>query len=402
MTWTPLHAQALADVFKALNDHGFRWLVLRNHEGLPQTNRSKDIDIGIEKPMLRRAERVVMEVMKRHGLTRSETTVFEWGRCTSYFGTLPDSPMSIKIDLMNGFSWRGAEIFDTARYLENAVRYGDFLIPHPADDATIMWLKPFLTGGFVKAAYVPGLKAGLRDHPEHMKRTIDTLFRPDLASRAWECLASGQFEALTPLQKTFAWNAWRRNFARRPFQVMGNVFAYVGLELLRRSRRPAATLLAVQVPAQGSDDFVEALCAAVATIQVKDADAIKVRTLGSAAPRSAGGPDRPVATISTPWDYIRQYYHTIRRACVAGRTTILLDHSGDRADSAAGASWVSRALAALAPRPDVVIQVGTPGTHSFGTNGRADKRITLDPAAPLGQMTRRAIEGLIHCSYREF
>lgn len=47
MQWNHKHAVALQSVFEALDEQNIPWMIMRNYEGLPEVNTSKDIDIAI-------------------------------------------------------------------------------------------------------------------------------------------------------------------------------------------------------------------------------------------------------------------------------------------------------------------------------------------------------------------
>src|SRR5690606_23713733 len=177
------------------------------------------------------------QAMLEHGFDRKETTVFQWGRCTSYFGVIEGDAVSLKIDLMDGFSWRGAALFDTARFLSGAIPRDDFLIPDPTDDATIMWLKPMMTGGFVKQAYVAGIAEGISKDPTGFWSNLERLFRRDLAETVWQQLKSGDYEATLYFRKQLSWNAWAREVFSRPVHSLRNAFLYAFYEFRRRARR---------------------------------------------------------------------------------------------------------------------------------------------------------------------
>ena len=346
MTWSKLHGQTLEAVFKALTANGIPWLVLRNHTGLPWRNTSKDIDIGIKQSRLREAEIVVEDVMKIHGFDRKETTVFQWGRCTSYFGVVDETAVSIKIDLMDGFSWRTAGLFDSEWLLARAVQHEDFLIPDPIDDATIMWLKPLMTGGFVKKAYVSGIAAGVTTDPDRFRTNLERLFHRDLADLAWSHLQSGDYEGLTPKAKRLAWNAWIREIAARPLQSARNIFSYVFWELVRRARRPRATFFAVVGPdGSGKTTFITALRERLVTLQFKDPEGVEVTHFRphlfpninqlltrkpeviseSNNPHSAPPAGKVSSFLRIGYyslDYILGYWLKIRRRSIRGRTMI--------------------------------------------------------------------------------
>ena len=54
------------DLFKSLNSKNWRYAVLRNYDGLPKNNSSKDIDIIIDKEKKKILNRFITKIAKKH------------------------------------------------------------------------------------------------------------------------------------------------------------------------------------------------------------------------------------------------------------------------------------------------------------------------------------------------
>lgn len=383
MTWNAVKGNALNAVFRALTKSGIPWLVLRNHEGLPWHNASKDIDLGIELSQLREAEAVVIRAMAAHGFDRKETIVFQCARCTTYLGVIEGNTFSLKIDLVNGFSWRGAALLDTERLLSRAIPKGDFLIPAPTDDATIMWLKPMMMGGFVKQAYTAGIAERVSADPAGFRSNLARLFRRDLANTVWRHLEQGNYEATLPYRKQLSWNSWLREVFARPSHSLRNAFFHTVDELRRRMRRPRASFLAVVGPdGVGKSTFIEHLASGLAELQVKDPDAILVQHFRPHIlpnlnelltgkpevisefnnPHSAEPASFPSSLVRVTYywiDYVFGYWLKLRSRLLRGRTIIFDRYFYDiivdpRRSRLSLPGWISRLYLAVTPKPDFV------------------------------------------------
>ena len=385
MTWTPNQAKALAAVFDTLNQAGIPWLVLRNYQGLPDDNRSKDVDIAVHPRQFGRAERAIDARLRAMGYRRKQLCIMQWGRLISYYADLDGVPTSIKIDLMDGFSWRVAAIFGFEKLAPDMRDLGAIFAPGVVDDAVMLWVKPLMTGGFTKAAYVDRIREVFASHPDEFRRVLHRLFSANLAERAWSHLQAGDFDALLPMKRKLSWNAWWREIRSRPFASVWAASKYVLFELLRRSQRPPASFLAVLGPdGVGKTTFIEALRAGLAELQAKDLDDIIVQHFRprvfpniQALLRRGDGPvdgqtsvpheAPPAGTLSSLvrityyWlDYIWGYWARMRRQSVAGRTVVydryIYDFQVDPKRSRFGLpQWVIKRFVALAPKPDMVI-----------------------------------------------
>ena len=78
MSWGKAQVLALKAAFTALDNTNIDWMVLRNHQGLPNVNRSKDVDIGVEKVNFRRAEKAISDALLRTGFDRVMVQNFQY------------------------------------------------------------------------------------------------------------------------------------------------------------------------------------------------------------------------------------------------------------------------------------------------------------------------------------
>ena len=83
----------LVEEFKKQN---IRYFVLRNYDGLPDENTSKDVDIIIEPGKLKKSREILKNVYKRAGLKRYSETIY--GRVHCMLGMNEDAKFSIHID----------------------------------------------------------------------------------------------------------------------------------------------------------------------------------------------------------------------------------------------------------------------------------------------------------------
>ena len=67
--WSSEHAQILSQLFIEFNRKGISYFVLRNHEGLPEVNYSKDVDIIIQPRKYAKARQILLEIFRRNELS---------------------------------------------------------------------------------------------------------------------------------------------------------------------------------------------------------------------------------------------------------------------------------------------------------------------------------------------
>lgn len=275
--WNERQANALRAVFDALNLSGIQWLVLRNYEGLPDINRSKDIDLGLKKCNLACAEKIVTDTLLHHGFDRLYKEDFQYVRCLTFFNVNDDKLDSIKIDLLDGFVWRGAQIFEFGQLFASRAPYRDFYVPDVVDDGVMLWMKPLLTGGFVKERYASDIKRVSEIYPYQFRERLVCTFGRLLTDEVWPLILNGQLAETITYQKRLAWTAWRRAIFRKPFKTCESCLLHIFSELRRRARRKPATFISIVGPdGVGKTTFILLLQKELSQILVKDSDSIQV------------------------------------------------------------------------------------------------------------------------------
>lgn len=388
MTWTDAHAGALGAAFAALDAAGIDWLVLRNHQGLPQANRSKDVDIGLDKADFSRAKNAIALALKAIGFEKLLVQDFQYVRCLTFFSVDGPVPLSIKIDLLDGFVFRGAQLFHFRELLANARREGGFVIPSTIDDAAMLWIKPLLTGGIVKPKYLPEIRRAAEEDPKGFKAVLDRILTRKWSALAWSRIENDDVPGTIALKSGLRRSCWLRAFHRHRLATLRDAGSHVLFEFARRSRRPPAGFFVVLGPdGVGKTTFIASLRSRLATLQVKDVEDIevghfrphilpninqlltgKVETIGAFNdPHSAPPAGRLSSFLRILYyslDYIFGYALKLRCRLVGGRTMIFDRYFYDfivdpRRSRLSLPSWVPKFLLLLIPKPDLVFVLDT-------------------------------------------
>jgi thymidylate kinase len=448
MSWTETQAAALGAAFASLDAEGIDWLILRNHQGLPEVNRSKDVDLGLEKADFRRAERAISRAVRTAGFSRLLVEDFQYARCLTFFSTATSDPQSIKIDLLDGFVFRGAQLFHFRQLYANARRAGQFAIPSAVDDAAMLWVKPLLTGGIVKPKYLDEIEGAARDDPAGFRAVLDGILTTDWAQRAWSRIEAGDIEGTVPLQAGLRRSAWRQAFARAPFATLRDAAHHVISEIARRIRRNPATLFSVMGPdGVGKTTFIDRFSTGLAELQVKELDTIQVQHFrphlipninelltGNPEvisefnnPHSAAPASMPssLLRITYYWvDYVLGYWLRLRKRIISGRTIVFDRYFYDfivdpRRSRLSLPAWVPRLYLALTPKPDLVFFLDAEASEIYArkqelqpdeiarqldayrmlAEREPDRFVRLDAGQPPEKIVRDALNSLIERSF---
>lgn len=383
MSWSDHQARALGGIFEALDAAGVQWLVLRNHHGLPESNRSKDVDLGLAKKDFAKAQAVVSRAARSAGFDRILVENFQYVRCLTFFGAFPEGVRSLKLDLLDGFVFRGAQLFEFSELWSASTPYRSFRIPHATDDGVMLWMKPLVTGGIVKSRYVPDILAAAQADPSGFRDRLDSTFRPDGAGAVWSRIEAGALDDTVSMKRALRRAAWSQALRKDPAGTVLAAVEHVVSEVRRRLRRRPATFVSVAGPdGVGKSTFIEGLAREIADLQVKDADAVFVRHFrphvlpnikelltGKAETLSDFQKPHRAPPASVPsslfrvayyWaDYVLGYWKVTRPRCIAGGIAIFDRYFYDflvdpRRSRLSLPEWVTRAFLALTPKPDLV------------------------------------------------
>jgi thymidylate kinase len=383
--WCECQATALQAVFTALNENHLEWMVLRNYEGLPKNNRSKDIDLLLKKFDFSRAKQIIVDALKTHEFCNYEYLRFQYVWCLTFFNVANETPLSMKIDLLDGFIWRGSQVVDFTYLYARKVAYANFFVPDPIVDGFMLWMKPLMTGGFIKGKYRNDILRTLNEYPTQYRELLAKSFGITMTDKVWPLLRSGNLDATIPYQKQLCHSAWLEAFRNNLMRTISATIEHVYREVMRRSHRPKASIIAVIGPdGAGKSTFIGLLQKELSLCLVKDAADVCVlhfrpnifpnikKLLGGkgydetkeefTSPHRA----KPAGHISSflrlvyYWlDYLFGYWLRTRHGCIAGKVYVfdryfydfIVDPYRSRVKLP---QWLRLLFLKITPEPDVV------------------------------------------------
>ncbi len=156
--WSKIHAEILSAYFQELDKSGIKFFIIRNFEGLPEKNTSKDVDIILKHGTAFQAEDILKQVFKRYGMVyyyrmRIEETL----QCRAVNEKLD---MAIHIDLMNGYINRGTELFSFEELYSQTIEYNGFRVLNELYNGVMLFIykqfgykKPYLKDEYKRQIY---------------------------------------------------------------------------------------------------------------------------------------------------------------------------------------------------------------------------------------------------------
>jgi thymidylate kinase len=239
-------SQFVTAVFRAWQQAGIAFLVLRNYENLPQSI-SNDIDILLNPSQRRAAEDSLLATAGNSGFRLHNRA--EFATLALYFSS-KRSNAQVHFDLFTALKWRSFDFLRCDEFLERRINRNLFSIPHSADEAATNLLANMIYTGKVKEKYKPSITTGFRNEPAAATTLLAKAYGPELAEFV---VANGakenwsQLEAATPaLRRALI----TRQLIGRPFATLAS-FVKDGARLFKRILHPPG-LTVVLCGADGS------------------------------------------------------------------------------------------------------------------------------------------------------
>lgn len=193
--WSKRHGKILSEYFKELDKASIRFFIIRNYEGLPDTNTSKDVDIILKHGTVKEAENILKDVLKKNGLSYYYRVIFE--KCFVFYAISKVGDFSIHIDLMNGYINRGVELFTFEELYSQTIDYNGFRVLNELYNGIMLFVykqfgykKPILKDSYKETIYHVWL-----NYPD-FSLILEKMLGRDTYSKVSECISQRDFDGM--------------------------------------------------------------------------------------------------------------------------------------------------------------------------------------------------------------
>ena len=271
--WTTTNAQIFIDFIENLNLSGVRYFILRNYKGLPEYNESKDIDIIIEPGSFKKVEPLLLKSFKKNGMEYQYQCQFQFQFLHCMHGITLTRKSGIHIDLIEGYSFKGYEIFTFNELYKHVITYKNFYVLDDFFNGVMIFIyKQF---GYAK----PKLKQSYKDeiystcikYPEF--QDLVKLTNKKYADYAIEKIKEKDFDSLVVFSSQLTCALRKYAFRKNPWKTVCNTLMFLWLKfrdiVLFYNKR--AMSIAVMAPdGTGKTTFLNELLKSIDKLFVND------------------------------------------------------------------------------------------------------------------------------------
>lgn len=271
--WSDLHAHILIEFIKQLNQANICFFILRNYEGLPQINHSKDIDFIIEPGSHKMAKSLLINVFKQYSIEYCYVMHFERAHC--WFGMLPQNNFYIHIDLIEGYANKGFEIIDFKTLYKNTIEYKDFRVLNPAYDAVMLILYKLISCKTLKLCYQQKIYSVYSVESQKIFTILSQILGKQLSKQIVKYIQDNDFDGLLSLSSQIEKKAKEKILCKKTFKTLLGISIFLIEKFYRIIICPSKfkKLIAVEAPdGTGKTTFIEQLQVKIAEVFVCELD----------------------------------------------------------------------------------------------------------------------------------
>lgn len=275
--WGERHADILDTFIRELRIAGIEYFILRNFEGLPERNDSKDVDIIIHPGKHELAGRILMKVFRQFAVPNYYTVKYERVRC--WFGIDLENQFAIHIDLIEGYLNKGFEIISFDTLYKNTVEYNGYRVLNQPYDIVMLLLYKVIGCKELKGKYILKIDESYNNNSEHINTILRSVLDEKESRIIINALKEKNYAQILAHSKRISKVTKKIAFRKRPVETSCNIIRFWIEKWYRIGICPKRyrKFIAVEAPdGTGKTTFINELCVVLAKMFVCDIEKMHV------------------------------------------------------------------------------------------------------------------------------
>lgn len=214
--WGDRHGQLLHSLLVRYNRCNIKYFILRNYEGLPEENNSKDVDLIIKPGSYSKAKDILLDVFREEGIEYFYVVQYDNVRCC--YGIDFTNKFSIHIDLIEGYLHKGIEIFSFEYLYEGTLPYKNYRVLSDAYDAVMLVLYKVIGCKELKQKYIERITKNYPINKEKIQELLSFALGNKLGKEICFHIENDDYGWLTEHTKTLSYSSKKLAFKRHPIK----------------------------------------------------------------------------------------------------------------------------------------------------------------------------------------
>ena len=269
--WEKVRSNIFSEFILKLNKSKVRYFVLRNYEGLPEINASKDIDIIIQPNCYSEALGLLCQTLKEFDISNIHLVKFERAHCC--YGISIDNQLSIHIDLIEGYLSKGFEIFSFNELYKQTKRYKNFYVLNDTYDVLMLLYYKVIAAKELKPQYQSKITSIYKTKKKEINSVLTNTLNKKMSGTVIQCLEENNFDLICENANGISKSSKIRAFINNPFKSSSRIVCFI-LEKVYRiiyCPRKFQNFISVQgADGTGKSTFIDGLIEAIAYYYVDD------------------------------------------------------------------------------------------------------------------------------------
>jgi len=271
LNWNEYHSQIISSLCLRFKEENLRYFILRNYEGLPMSNKSKDVDIVVEPKRVGIARGILKSVYKINGLSNFHEV--KYGNVYCCHGMDINKKMGIHIDIIGSYVSKGSEIFTFEELYIHTEDYRGLRVLNKYFEGVMIFIyKQFNYKPILKKEYQEIIYNTHKDFPQ-FKVLISKLTGNELAEKIFNQIENKDFDKMLrhsrDLTRALKKYALKKSF----FKTIKYTFAFYIDKLNRivfRYRKYSKVFSVIAPDGAGKTTFIDVLIETINHYYVND------------------------------------------------------------------------------------------------------------------------------------
>jgi thymidylate kinase len=269
--WNNFHSIIFSQLISRLTQSKIRYFILRNFEGLPDKNNSKDIDIIIESGSYKKTSKILFTILKENNVSNLKVVQYERVHCC--FGIDVDKNFSIHIDLIEGYFSKGFEVFSFEELYGQTVRFKNFRVLTETYDVIMLLYYKVISTKLLNKKYQDKINFTYKTHSNQINGVLQSTLSKKMSGLMIKALSNQDFDIIIENAIKLSKVSKQRILLKKPFRTTYGIAKFLFEKIYRivYCPRKYQNFISVQgADGTGKSTFIDGLVKAIAFYNVSE------------------------------------------------------------------------------------------------------------------------------------